>query len=127
MPIKFFIEADADFDLKQGYSFGLVLGQKKSFDSSMTVISIDKANLLLEERGKVVYTSNPSNNYPDWCGHLNEDAQHKALLICVEPIEVDSAEKVLSEIVKEVDHWTDVCRGSPLIERARKLLTKGEK
>lgn len=89
-------------------------------------ITIERANALLSERGKVVYTENTEGFYGEGIHH---DSTHTALLINVQPIECDSAEKVLQEVL---DYFTKPVVYSDhkdglfdaLLGRARKLVGK---
>ncbi len=104
----FFTEADCD-----------------SLDNGAPCLSIDEANQLLEERGKVVF-GQWDRIADHW--HFNDEKidyhTHKALIICIEPIEQDSAEKILREILggtksaEEWCNWTE--RAKAILEREGK-------
>lgn len=92
-------------------------------------IHIDKANRLLSERGKVVYgpfKAEQAFSGPEMTGgwfpqyHLRTNSSDKALLINIEPIEQDSAEKILKVLVEEYP-------GHELSNRAKALLAKEKK
>lgn len=111
----FFTQADCDID----YDPGCFIQP----DRSKWAITPEKANRLLQERGKVVYgkSENPYDwqNYPiaQTCGTHN----YRALLINIEPIEEpDSAEKIVAEIAnfRPGFSWVNI------IERAKKLVGK---
>lgn len=109
----FFTEDDRD-----------VSGRDAMFFKSIT---INKANRLLSERGKVVYSDHLEETWGEDKDRNGFDKNH-ALLINVQPIkpqqiEQDSAEKVLKEMV---DWWvSDDCSDrNDLIVRAKALLAK---
>lgn len=122
----FFTEADCDVRADLYYNIDF---REKAGRTQTTCISLDTANRLLEERGKVVYASGDEKYWQDKKdAHLRirvnqdgllVDSTHQALLINIEPIEQDSAEKILRD-------WVDECKkyqvSSELIERAKKLL-----
>jgi len=85
------------------------------------MIPLDKANRLLKERGKVVYSHRSSLEIGGWYpGAVEPNPTHSALLINIEPIRKDSAESLLKEIL---DHHVQM-KDQPLnwVDRARKLL-----
>lgn len=122
MPIKFFKEADFE-------------RFERIWSLSWREQVVDFCNDLLEERG-IVFCSGGGLEYEGqdpieklWSRKYpqseNRGATHRALLICVEPIEVDSAEKVLEDLANW-EEWQHVReRGKPSLleiqERARKL------
>lgn len=89
------------------------------------------ANRLLKERGKIATSYGEKREwYVDGAGGSSMDT-HIALLINIEPIEVDSAEKIVTDLAK----WQDNNIGcvitysgnkpfglDKIIERAKKLL-----
>lgn len=101
--VKFFSESDCDSWAKDGEPR----------------ISIKKANRLIQERSKVVYGVGNS-----WVNKLHDSIDtHQALLICVEEIEKDSAEKVLVDLIEVMSEAT--CWSEPfetLKNRAKRLL-----
>lgn len=97
----FFNESDCD-----------VLGNKwVEKDNSNTIqigcpgISLEKANRLIQERAKVVYGFGTESD-PSLFGYDSElisNDTHQALLICVEEIAKDSAEKFVSDFAYELE------------------------
>ncbi len=87
-------------------------------------ISIDKANLLLRERGVVVVSDDPRFKWtPD---QKLSSKTHVALLINITPIEEeDTAEGLLREIIGMLKLGQPQPRD--LLDRLRKLLSRGEK
>lgn len=113
MKNKFFTEADCDMNR---LSIGRTEGS----------ISIDKANRLLSERGKVVKSYGEFNEwYANGASGLLDNT-HQALIISIEPIEQDSAEKILQLIVSNSfrNEAYAVMVPGEIIERAKKLLEK---
>lgn len=87
-------------------------------------ISRDKANRLIKERAQVVTSYFYGPGPKVWShdiGGINDT--HRALLICVEPLISDSAEKILSGFVALIDE--ELNRVGPktraLYDRAKKL------
>jgi len=117
--MEFFKEGDEDINLS---------GLSSEFLKTVIVkkyISLDKANRLLRERGRVVRT-NPKYISPGhWAPIFSDGDTHQALLINIEPIEKDSAEKILDDLIKiqpiayDLGHAPIIHR--ELIERAKKL------
>lgn len=110
----FFTIQDSDINIGQGARIG---------------ISLTRANQLLRERGKAVYSDHEFKwfEYP-----LSLSDTHQALLICIEPIKQGTEErKVLRELI-EWKEWDGVpdgvgkCNGKQTLfeirERARKIL-----
>ena len=95
--MEFFKEGDEDINLT---------GLSSEFLKTVIVkkyISFDKANRLLRERGKVVYRDKypPSRDcVPIWLEQKKIAGvfSHQALLICLEEVEPDSAEKILADL-----------------------------
>lgn len=96
-------------------------------------ISLDKANRLLRECAQVVYaymdpTSRPGGMWINEGTHY-ADSTHRALLICVEPIERDSAESLLDELITDWDRYVnrggltnaEVSNRDRLMDRAKAL------
>jgi hypothetical protein len=88
----------------------------------------DFLNGLILERSKVVYGAQ-AHGLNSWC--TKEEKQidtHQARLIMIEPIKKDSAESLLSEIVKYDSQikitGIDIYEWRALLERASKLLNK---
>lgn len=82
------------------------------------------ANRLLRERSQVVYGIVKGDDFTAFDTNSNSAYNtHTALLICVEPIERDSAEKILSGFVALIDE--ELNRVGPktraLYDRAKKL------
>lgn len=85
------------------------------------------SNRLLRERGVIVKAN---FNWKDAEWHPNypgDAATHQALLICVEPIEKDSAESLLREYVERVGDchapvWDTMEQKKSFVDRAKKLL-----
>lgn len=83
------------------------------------------ANIKLAERGKVVFGGKfcLGGEWSFVTQNRGDVNTHRAILVCVEEIEKDSAEKVLRDWVKQWD--TEVYARLPVetfIERARKVL-----
>lgn len=122
----FFTEADCD-------SVGTVHIENGMLITTGRAISLDKANRLLSERGRVVTGHNYEGNASWWTG---TDAMlckhtHQALLINIEPIEQDSAEKLLKDLIVKYEIAHNV-PGTGLgynkfYERAKALLAKEKK
>lgn len=120
--MKFFQDTDCDY----------LIPSEGSASNSVPAISLDKANAILEKRSKVVYgqvknIDGGMSKKEYFCATQipNCGETHKGLLICVEPLEVDSAEKVLEDLANW-EEWQHVReRGKPSLleiqERARKL------
>lgn len=90
-------------------------------------ISIDKANRVLRERGTVVYGSNIGRH---WTVSQSVVDVNQALLINIEPIEKDSAEKILADWTAHLEkrkEAKDFFYNDELqfLDRAKKL--RGEK
>lgn len=118
----FFTELDCDYYLHMN---------DPAVRGTPCAISLDKANRLLSERGKVIYKQ------PGWCGHSWQEnlhdagnRTHTALLINIEPIEQDSAEKVLRDLIAIDDKFLmghippSNIELPAIIDRARKLVAK---
>lgn len=92
----------------------------------------DHFNQLVKERAKVVYGHRmlgvcgenwiygTEQNPPD----AERSDTHQALLICVEPIEKDSADDLLKDLIAAYGKRNEPMGLPDLIERARKLLEK---
>jgi len=82
---------------------------------------VEPINKALRE-GVVVYFGYDNNGDIDW----STPDTHTATLINIQPIEQDSAEKVLRDILKdeETNHRVDL--NSDIRERAKKLLGESE-
>jgi|GEM_PF-6258083 hypothetical protein len=65
---------------------------------SIDFISLAKANSLLRERAKVVYTDD--DKIPAWTDRQQEQYTKRALLICVEEIEKTTSESLLKKLIK---------------------------
>lgn len=102
-----------------------------------STISLAKANRLHAEwlaKGRVVYGQADAGDRDGFWGFSEKqhgDDTHRALLINIEPLEVDSERKVLEDLVEWHKGVEDVVYSgwgapslSPLIDRARKLLEK---
>lgn len=114
----FFKESDCEplVFRQNGNSFTLNLPKPNSY------ISLEKANRLLHERGKVVRSR--GGELWDALVVYPEHTQ-QALLINVEAIEdEDSAESLLRDLITEMDKWNSAFCGSPLYTRAKALLAK---
>lgn len=74
------------------------------------------ANRLLKERGQVVYHDNASITY--WTPVLSERHTHVGLLVAVRPIEKDTAESLLRELLAHADSFPN----ASFRERARKVV-----
>lgn len=114
----FFTEADCD-----EYTFG------PGGYSGPPCISLNKANGLLSQRGKVVYTFEDSEYLVAHKNWRKEDT-HTALLINIQPIEQDSAEKLVKDFISECEKLEirpnsfTTMDLSDLYERAKKLVKK---
>lgn len=99
----------------------------KDFPNASKIVI--KANCLLRERGVLVTgsargllgTTTITKPFSDNTG-LSDT--HQALLINIEPIERDSAEKVLAEFVACCEVGDPKLRWGELVSRAKKLLEK---
>lgn len=127
--MEFFKPSDSDYrdvcgiTFKDGKGFGRTDG--------LNLISLDKANRLLLEKGTAVYGVKDK-----FTGLLNMNEQpgasdtHSALLINIEPIERDSAESLLRDIITAGSlldiHTRESLEGTlkRFYDRARKLLAK---
>lgn len=97
-----------------------------------SLLRLDEANRLLRERGRAVYgheTGTCVKWYSDNVVDASVGAKHTALLINSQPIEQDSAEKVLAYLVKEyersmggVPRFLEV--GRKAYERAKAILAR---
>lgn len=94
-------------------------------------ISLSRANALLRERSTAVYGHYDGKTF--WANDpklglrsgMTTPDTHTALLISITPPEVDSAEKIVADLVK---WYSEPATNPPIdkwVERARKL-TKGE-
>lgn len=91
-------------------------------------LSLKKANRLIQERAKVVYGVYVSSENGGDEMHMSDKPNpdfddYQALLICVEEIAKDSAEKVLVDLIKVMSEAT--CWSEPfetLKNRAKRLL-----
>jgi hypothetical protein len=94
---------------------------------ALAVFAANKANRLLQERGTVVYGFEKLSGPNYWSEFKDDDQTHVALLICVEPIAKDSAEKIVADFV-ELAERCKVVADLPgfwrLADRAKRL--KGE-
>lgn len=91
-------------------------------------ISLRKANRLIQERRHIVYGWIDGDGFRDFSQlktleSYRGGATHQALLICVEEIEKDSAEKILKELI-DCSLWEGPIK--KLKDRAKRLLG-GEK
>lgn len=89
------------------------------------IITIEKANRLLEERGKKVFSAFLRDLCPEWCEQPYKNSNYKALLINVEHIEnLDTAEKLLNEMVEHISRFRDLecCVEGKWAARVKKLL-----
>lgn len=117
----FFTEADCDIK----YDTEWILACNPPRRKIITGLSINEANRLLQERGTVVFgherheTGTCIKWYTDEVVNASVGANGAALLICIEPIKKDSAEKVLREFIET---WPDDCGDHGLIKRAKALL-----
>lgn len=118
----FFTEADCDIK----YDTEWILACNPPRRKIITGLSINEANRLLQERGILAYGTKDSLGLISVSqahgGHgagPSEYQTHQALLINIEPIEQDSAEKVLREFIET---WPDDCGDHGLIKRAKALL-----
>ena len=107
--MEFFKEGDEDINLS---------GLSSEFLKTVIVkkyISLDKANRLLRERGRVVRT-NPKYISPGhWAPIFSDGDTHQALLICIEPI-TDKQTAVLIRAQREFEETKAKC------ERLEKVL-----
>lgn len=90
-------------------------------------ITLDKANRLLREKGTVVTGGCAYDDNYYWTNKRADVDTHTALLINIQPIEVaDTAEKIANDLANyKFDHEVGH-RFREFVERARKLLSKGE-
>lgn len=108
-----------------------------TFNSDHNLISLDKANALLAERGKVVYGAHgpkgDASDIAEWdiggvyCDNFKHT--HRALLINIEPLEAeDSAESLLKEYLIEYERFLrgegDHIPVTPWVIRVQALLAK---
>lgn len=120
----FFTEADSDM--------------KERFNGYETIegISLTKANAKFDEwlsKGKVVFGTSPNGaNTTQWFTEKQIDkihgldwANHTALLVNIEPIEQDSAAKILRDLIEAAESLRQP--NPSLSDRARKLLERGGK
>ena len=110
--MEFFKEGDEDINLT---------GLSSEFLKTVIVkkyISFDKANRLLRERGKVVRTNPKYMSAYHWAPIFSDGDTHQALLVCIEPIEQDSAEKIFEDLAK-ASLFITVPRMEEFIERAK--------
>lgn len=118
--MEFFKESDADLDVKNVSAEFLRTALPTKY------ISPDKANRLIKERGKVVYGRGREEHA--WTDEQANFDKVKALLINIEPIETDSAEKILKDFKEKCDKLEFQPNSftrldlSDLYNRARKLL-----
>lgn len=129
--MSFFNPEDCDLTFHASASFGLIL-EKKNTSTTTHAISLDKANQLLKERGKVVYGQMFSTKSGSFTTSLLPDKgdwpfshTHRALLINIEPLEApDSLEKVTSDFLKMWDDKAREMNLAPIEKRFRTLLAK---
>lgn len=127
---QLFTEADCDVIQRKPWTAVSGFAGTCTGVSEIFSISLDKANRLLSERGKVV-TGSISNEPLGRGLHVTQpfgevtgsQDTHRALLICVEEIEQDTAEKIVADLIERNGSHSI----SKLIERARKLLAKTTK
>ena len=93
-----------------------------SIDGPM--ISIDKANRLLRERGMKVQCVFRENEDSWYASNGCLDKTHTALLICIEPIEKDSAEKLIRHTLATIENGHGILNEEfeHFKDRAKKLL-----
>ena len=128
----FFSEADCDLNVSRydqtTHEYIITLAAP-----SLSGISLDKANRLLRERGRVMQGfENASGGFSFHekanDGLRNEEYDtHQALLICVEEIEKDSVESLLKKLIEIGPAFYAHDGVIDLIERAKKLLEREEK
>lgn len=111
---SFFTEADCDVNGKSDWRQQACLG-----------ISLDKANRLVEERGRVVYGQIDGDGPYQFSAlqvkaSVHGEDTHQAFLINIEPIEQDSAEKFVRDLVSASNHPFS----EPWMDRAKALLEK---
>lgn len=93
------------------------------------IISLDKANELIRQRGKVVYFGiSGTADYMGVSRQRHSIDTHRGLLICVEEIEADNAEKILNDLLATYQAYqlADHKGLSDVISRAKALLAKGK-
>lgn len=126
----FFKESDCDVTRTIDYRHAT------SLDSGIITclaISIEKANRLIRERGKVVYgcERKPGEMNREWLRPVTENnvpigSSHTAILLNIEPVEQDSAEKFVADFYEK--GVCDEMNYQDLFQRAKALLDrKGEK
>lgn len=124
--INFFKTEDAEYNQARSVNLDkCVVGCNGKED----LISLDKANRLLMERGQVCYGNlETSQNIFMFCdpkdGLRDKNCSHRALLINIEPIEKpDMAEKILKDFMSQVDQDFGMSsQWESLVSRARKLI-----
>lgn len=98
-------------------------------------ITLPRANALIRERSTVVYGApdDMTGGGTIWETHQLEQDKlvdtHTARIICVEPIEQDSAEKLVREILERTDKtyspmWANNVEREEWLDRAKALLAK---
>lgn len=121
----FFSEKDCDVGRVRHVGW---MGPGYYEDKPGTSISLEHANALLRGRGKVVHSYQEASVATWYRGDASPTSSHAkftALLICIEPIETeDTAESLLKEFI---EHWGPKDFPGSVCQRARKLLSKGEK
>lgn len=131
--MNFFKDDDMEIEVESGYEMGFLSEIKKKVPhSKRKFISIELANCLLEQRSMPVYGRADGGDVgwterkklPDENQSWNKRT-HRALLIgieVIEPIEPDTAEKILADLV-HVDAPNGRLYPIPeLIRRAKKVL-----
>lgn len=128
--INFFKTEDAEYNQARSVNLDkCVVGCNGKED----LISLDKANRLLMERGQVCYGNlETSQNIFMFCdpkdGLRDKNCSHRALLINIEPIEKpDMAESLLKDLIRYqacMDEQSIRCSDTipELADRARKLI-----
>jgi hypothetical protein len=118
--LKFFTEADCDCVKATVY----YPGTRMEGGTRVSAISLDKANHLIQERGKVVYGLSADGDWMNEAHHDSSDT-HCALLINVEPIErPDTAELLLRDLIVKLDCGIGITdyEYANIKDRARKFL-----
>lgn len=120
LDVKFF--SPNDFDNRSGIQLIFFASMEHAItckDAS------DIANRLILERSKVVYGQS-CGDLINWYNNHSVADNHTARLICIEPVEKESAEKILREYVNWADGFLMKTGEDPFswVERAKKLLER---
>lgn len=117
----FFTEEDSDL---VGVSSGMVLHvEDNKIDLSylkQVGISLEKANQIIREQSKVLYSKNEGPDY-GWSEEYFDGDTITARLICVEPI-IDNEARILRDLIELGKSAKLSPRAQVIVDRARKLL-----